>query len=56
MINIILDKIIVELEIHIKACMVSLDGTTPEYEDSALDKIQAFRNAIRIVKDYKEGL
>lgn len=56
MINIILNRIILELEIHIKACTVLLDGESLEHEEYALNKIQAYENAIKIVEGYKENI
>jgi hypothetical protein len=49
----ILNKIIIELEIHIKACVAVLNDNDPKYENAALDRIQAYRDAIRIVRSYQ---
>ncbi len=49
-----LDKIIKELEIHIKACNVGMDKDChPNDEAAYLNKIQAFREAIKIVEGYR---
>lgn len=49
-----LDKIIKELEIHIKACTDAMDEDChPNDEDAYLNKIQAFREAIKVVDAYR---
>ncbi len=49
-----LNRIIKELEIHIKAYNDAMDKDChPNDEDAYLNKIQAFREAIRIVDGYR---
>lgn len=52
-----LDKIIEELEIHIEACRIAMDKDChPNDEDAYSNKIQAFRQAIKIVEGYRHPI